>query len=91
MKLARIRGHVLSTVRHGSMAGQRLLIAQPVDGDDKPEGAPQIVIDNLGAAIHQKVLLCSDGSEARKMVGTEASPVRWFVLGLVDPERSPAP
>jgi len=60
-----------------------LLIAQP----ESPDIAPQIVLDPLGAAIGQKVLISSDGSEARKIVGDERSPARWTVLGIIDPER----
>lgn len=86
MRLARIIGHVTSTVKHRSLNGWRLLIAQPVDDDDRDEGAPQIVIDALGAGIRQKVLITSDGSEARKLVGDDRSPARWSVLGIVDPE-----
>lgn len=87
MRLARIRGYVTSTVKHDSFSGCRLLIAQPVDLHDKPEGDPQIVIDDLGAGLHQKVLLCSDGSHARKTLEDSQSPARYWVMGLVDPTK----
>lgn len=80
MRTATIRGYATSTIKHRSLEGWRLLIAEP----DSPDLAPQIVIDNLGAGIGQKVLISSDGSEARKMVGNELSPARWAVLGLID-------
>lgn len=63
------------------------MIAQPVNADETPDGPPQIVIDSFGAGIHQKVLISSDGSEARKLVGDPLSPARWNVLGIIDPER----
>jgi ethanolamine utilization protein EutN len=81
MRLATINGHVTSTIKHKSIEGWRLLIAVP----ESPDLAPQIVLDPLGAAIGQRVLISSDGSEARKMVGDERSPARWTVLGIVDP------
>ncbi|MDX2082193.1 MAG: EutN/CcmL family microcompartment protein [Terrimicrobiaceae bacterium] len=84
MRTATIRGYATSTIKHCSLEGWRLLVAEP----DSPDLAPQIVLDNLGAAIGQKVLISSDGSEARKMVGDELSPARWTVLGIIDPERS---
>ncbi|MEI6321549.1 MAG: EutN/CcmL family microcompartment protein [bacterium] len=84
MRTATIRGHVTSTIKHGSLEGWRLLVAVP----DSPDVPPQIVIDNLGAGIGQSVIISSDGSEARKMVGDDLSPARWTVLGIVDPERS---
>jgi len=84
MRTATIRGYATSTVKHPSLQGRTLLIAEP----DSPDLAPQIVLDNLGAGIGQKVMISSDGSEARKIVGDELSPARWSVLGLIDPERS---
>lgn len=84
MRLATIKGHVTSTIKHPSLGGWRLLIAVP----ESPDLAPQVVLDNLGAAIGQKVMISSDGSEARKMVNDESSPARWTVLGIIDPEGS---
>ncbi len=90
MRLAYIRGYVTSTVKHKSFHGARLLIAQPVDQNDKPDGAPQVVLDPLGAGLHEQVILCSDGSWAREYLKDASSPARWWVMGLVDegPERS---
>ena len=84
MRLATIKGHVTSTVKHRSLEGWRLLIAIP----ESPDLAPQIVLDSLGAGIGQRVMISSDGSEARKMVGDPRSPARWSVMGIIDPERS---
>jgi ethanolamine utilization protein EutN len=84
MRLATIRGYVTSTIKHASLEGWRLMLAEP----DSSDLAPQIVIDNLGAAIGQKVMISSDGSEARKIVGDELSPARWTVMGIIDLERS---
>jgi ethanolamine utilization protein EutN len=70
-------------VKHRSMEGWRLLIAVP----ESPDLAPQIVLDSLGAGIGQRVLISSDGSEARKMVNDQRSPARWTVMGIIDPER----
>ena len=84
MRLATIKGHVTATMKHKSLDGWRLLIAIP----DSPDLAPQIVLDSLGAGIGQKVMISSDGSEARKMVGDPRSPARWTVLGIIDPERT---
>ena len=84
MRTATIRGHVTSTIKHNSLNGWRLLIAVP----ESPDLAPQIVIDNLGAGIGQRVIISSDGSESRKMIGDQLSPARWNVVGIIDPERT---
>jgi ethanolamine utilization protein EutN len=84
MRIATIHGYATSTVKHRSLEGWRLLLAVP----ESPDLAPQIVLDSLGAAIGQQVLISSDGSEARKIVKDERSPARWTVMGIIDPERS---
>jgi len=87
MRTATIKGRLTSTIKHASLHGHGLLIAVP----DSPDVPPQVVIDTLGAGHGDKVIISSDGSEARKMVGDKNSPVRWIVLGIIDPERTPKP
>lgn len=82
MRTAVIAGHVTATVKHPSFHGMRLLVAVP-EADDV---APQIVLDELGAGIGQRVIISSDGAEARRMVKDESSPARWSVAGIIDPQ-----
>lgn len=84
MRTAIIHGYATSTVKHQSLEGWRLLIAVPEGVNE----APQLVLDNLGAAIGQRVLITSDGGEARKMVKDPKSPARWSICGIIDPERA---
>jgi ethanolamine utilization protein EutN len=84
MLLARIEGNVVATRKHPSLDGWRLVVCQPISGTGEPEGAPQVAIDPHGAGMHQRVVISSDGSATRKVVGDEKSPARWLVLGIVD-------
>ena len=84
MRTAIIHGYATSTVKHQSLEGWRLLIAVPEGANE----TPQLVLDNLGAAIGQRVLITSDGGEARKMVKDPKSPARWSICGIIDPERA---
>lgn len=84
MQLATIVGQATATVKHGSMAGWKLLIAQPLGSDGRPDGEPQLVIDNLGAGVDATVLICNDGAGTRKLMDSKNSPVRWFVIGICD-------
>ena len=88
MLLARVEGNVTATRKHPSFVGWRLVICQPIGQDGTPEGSPQIAIDSHGAGMHQRVIISSDGSEARKAVGDLKSPARWLVVGIVD-EKEP--
>jgi ethanolamine utilization protein EutN len=84
MLLARVEGSLTATRKHPSFTGWRLLICQPIADSGAPEGTPQVAIDSHGAALHQRVIISSDGMAARQAVGDEKSPVRWMVIGIVD-------
>ena len=84
MFLARVEGSVIATRKHPSLNGWRLLICQPVSGAGDPEGPPQVAIDPHGAALHERVVISSDGLAARKAVGDDRSPARWMVIAIVD-------
>ncbi len=88
MFLARIEGNVVATRKHPSLEGWRLMVCQPIDAAGTPAGVPQVAIDPLGAGLHQRVIISSDGAASRKTVGDEKSPVRWMIVGIVD-EKEP--
>jgi ethanolamine utilization protein EutN len=85
MQLGKVVGHAVSTVKHASLNGWRLLLIQPLAAEGvKPDGEPLLVIDNLGAWRGATVLLSNDGQGARDLVDSKTSPARWFVMGICD-------
>ena len=84
MKIAIIKGHITATVKHPTLDGWRMLIAQPVAPDGALDGAPQIVLDPIGAGTGQRVVINSDGAEARRIINAKHSPARWTVMGIID-------
>ncbi|MCL4109613.1 UNVERIFIED_CONTAM: hypothetical protein GTU68_049206 [Idotea baltica] len=84
MQLAKVIGTATSTVKHPSLEGWRMMIAQPLGADGKPDEFPYIAIDPIGAANGDTVLISSDSPYVRKMLGTNKTPVRFAVIGLVD-------
>jgi ethanolamine utilization protein EutN len=77
-------GQAVSTVKHASLQGWRLLLVQPVTEEGKEDGEPLLAIDKLGAGTSHLVILSNDGAGARELVGSKNSPVRWMVLGVCD-------
>ena len=84
MQIGVVVGHAVSTVKHPTLSGWRLLVVQPLGFDDGPDGEPVLAIDHLGAAANDRVIVCNDGAEARAMVKAKGSPARWFVMGIQD-------
>jgi ethanolamine utilization protein EutN len=84
MQIGEVVGHAVSTVKHPSMTGWKLLIVQLLGQGDKPDGEPVLAIDSLGAGVGDRVLMSTDGSGVRELMKTKNSPVRWFVMGICD-------
>ena len=84
MLLGVVEGTAISTIKHRSMHGWKLLIVQPLGISGKPDGDPVLAIDLLGAGTGNRVVISNDGKGAREMIGDNNSPVRWTVLGIVD-------
>jgi len=85
MQNALVIGTATSTVKHRSMNRCKLLVVQPllVDGR-RPDGFPLLAVDMLGAGRGETVMITSDGRYMRDMLDTDATPVRWSVVGIVD-------
>jgi ethanolamine utilization protein EutN len=84
MQIGRVVGHAVSTVKHPTLKGWRLLVVQPLTADGTADGEPLLAIDSLGSANGDRVILSNDGAGARQLVGAKDSPVRWMVLGIPD-------
>jgi ethanolamine utilization protein EutN len=85
MQLGLVVGTATATTRHPSMRGWKLLVVQPLLADNRrPDGDPQLAVDNLGAGVGESVIISSDGAGTRALLGADATPVRWSVIGIPD-------
>lgn len=84
MLLADIIGTVTSTVKHPSLSGLKLLIAQPLSAGLTADGDPVLIVDQLGCGAGDRVIFTSDGTSVREMIGARNTPVRFAVLGRAD-------
>jgi ethanolamine utilization protein EutN len=84
MQLGEVIGHATSTVKHPTLRGWRLVIVQPLDARERPDGVPILAIDPLGGSHGDRVLISSDGKATRELIGAENSPARFLVIGLAD-------
>jgi len=84
MQSAVVIGRATSTIKHPSMDGWRLLVAQPLGIHGQDDGDPIIVIDELGSGRGDRIIITSDGRYVRELMKTDNSPVRWATLGIDD-------
>ena len=88
MQIARVIGQAVSTVKHSSLKGWKLLVVQPLFEDRNSDGEPILAVDGVGAGSADLVIVSSDGAAARALVKDRKSPVRWTIIGICDASRS---
>ncbi len=83
MQVGLVLGSAISTIKHASFAGERLLIVQLEGMRGKADGEPVLAFDRLGAGKGERVILTNDGAILEEMLGRN-TPGRWSVMGLPD-------
>jgi len=84
MKLCKVIGNVVSTVKDRSHIGHRLLIVQPVDEDGNDISDSFLSFDTAQAGPGDIVLVEQEGNAARELLGTRDDPFHSVIVGIVD-------
>ena len=84
MILARVTGSVTSADKDPELADYKLLVVQPLDLDDEPDGDELIAVDRVDAGVGDKVLIVKEGNAARQITGRDRVPLQAIVVGVVD-------
>ena len=84
MLIARVIGELVSTQKHSSHEGRKILLVQPLNLDDSPRGDPVVALDAVDAGAGDKVLLVTEGFSAMTAVGRPQSPIDMAVIGFID-------
>jgi ethanolamine utilization protein EutN len=83
MYLGRVVGCVVSTMKDSNLAGQRLLVVQPVTVELEPTGKRLVCTDSTGAGAGELVYWCK-GKEASFPFLPAEVPTDCTVVGIVD-------
>ncbi|NJM00100.1 MAG: EutN/CcmL family microcompartment protein [Synechococcaceae cyanobacterium SM2_3_2] len=83
MRLAVVRGTVVSTQKEPTLTGVKFLMVQYLDQDGNPQPDIEVAADPVGAGVDEWVLV-SRGSAARQPRGNETRPLDAVVIAIVD-------
>ncbi len=83
MKIAKVRGTVVSTQKEPSLRGVKLLLLQFIDEEGRSLPEYEVAADGVGAGADEWVLV-SRGSSARQTSGSETRPLDAVVVGIID-------
>lgn len=83
MKTGKVVGNLVSTVKHETHEGLKLMIVQPVDHDGEPYGDTVIAADAACAGIGDYVLFSDEGGASRMIIGNGAI-IDTVIVGVLD-------
>jgi ethanolamine utilization protein EutN len=83
VQIARVMGDVVATVKDAALAGQKLLVLQPVTPDRQPTGRMLVALDATGAGAGEHVFFVR-GREASFPFWPVETPTDACVIGIVD-------
>ncbi len=90
MRLAKVVGQVVATVRSDRLGMDKLTLIKFIDQDGNPESAVSVAVDKLGAGEGEWVLVVGGSSARMSVDGGGQVPVDLSIVGIVDEVTSDA-
>jgi ethanolamine utilization protein EutN len=84
MILGKIIGNVVSTIKLPVYQGYKILIVQPVNDKEEPQGKSILALDSVQAGVGDMVLIIDEGNSSRLIMNSSTAPVRTMIVGIVD-------
>jgi microcompartment protein CcmK/EutM len=83
MRIAKVIGTTISTIKDEKLSGRKLLILRETDETGTAYGKPYVAVDTLDAGIGDLVLT-AHGSGGRQTTLTKNSPVDAVIMAVID-------
>lgn len=83
MRIARVVGSAVSTIKAESLVGRKLLLVREATATDELVGGPFVAVDAIGAG-HGELVLVSEGSAGRYTAQTVDTPVDAVIMAILD-------
>ena len=84
MRIGRVVGNVIATVKHPALFAQRLLLVEDENAEGALSGKPRLALDVVDAGEGDRVLVVDEGNAAAQVLARGRGPVRTVIVGIVD-------
>jgi len=84
MILGKVIGNVVSTIKLPVYLGYKILIVQPVNDKEEPQGESVLALDTVQAGVGDTVLIIDEGNSSRLIMNNPTAPIRTMIVGIVD-------
>ena len=84
MLIGRVVRTVVATQKNEQLEGEKLLLVQPVDLEDRDSGDAIVAFDVVDAGIGDRVLLVQEGKSSQSVLKKGVAAVDAAILGVID-------
>jgi len=84
MLIGRVVRTVVATQKNEQLEGEKLLLVQPVDLENRDTGDAIVAFDVVDAGIGDRVLLVQEGKSAQSVLRKGVAAVDAAILGVID-------
>jgi microcompartment protein CcmK/EutM len=85
MILCRVIGNSVSTIKHPSYHGHKIMVLQPVETDTHtPRATSFLAMDSVQAGVGDLVMAAREGNTARQILKNDDAPYHAVIVGIVD-------
>ena len=84
MKICRVLGPVVSTVKHPAYDRQKLLAVRRLEPDLSDTDEELLAVDRVQAGEGDIVLVMQEGNGVRQLFGESKLPIRSVIVGIID-------
>jgi len=85
VRICRVIGNVVSTVKHPTYHAQRLMIVQRLNAAGDDMGESFLAIDRVQSGPGDHVIVMSEGNGVMQLIDMgEQLPIRSLIVGIVD-------
>ncbi len=85
MRMCRVIGNVVATVKHPVYHGQKLMVVQRIDEHGNDVGESFLAVNRVQAGPGDRVLVMSEGNGVRQLMKMgQQVPIRSVIVGVVN-------
>jgi len=84
MRIAKVMGTVVSTIKHPAYNALKLYVVQPLNPEGQPDGDDYLAVDVVQSGVGDTVLVLTEGNGARQIFSKPVLPIRSVIVGVID-------